>query len=79
MPDIQNLVFTDLANANRNVNRWQVTCEVRDSNTGALIANVTVVWPDDLSAFTLAQRRSIQRQIVQRLIYMKAGLDAGDD
>jgi hypothetical protein len=81
MADFQNLVITDLANANRNVNRFQVEGQLRHSGTGEMLFDFTganaIVWPDGLASLTVQQRRSILRSVIRRLILMRAGLDDG--
>lgn len=74
MPDFQNLVISDLADANRTVNRWQVAVDLTDSETGAFIQHLTFIWPDDISGLAVAQKRALRAFVVEKAILMKAGL-----
>jgi len=81
MPDIQQLVITDLADITATVPRFQISCQVRDSQTNALLNDFTGAntfnFPGVLTTLTAQQKKSLLRGLVRRIIQMKAGLDDG--
>lgn len=81
MPDFQSISITDLADASVTVPRFQVSCQVKDSQTGAILSDFTganaLTFPNALGTLTAQQKRSLLRGLVRRMILMKAGLDDG--
>lgn len=79
MPDLQNFSVTPGTAANVNIQRFTIECQITDSNTGAVLHDFTganaIQWPSVMGTLTAAQRRSILQDIVNRIIYMRAGLE----
>lgn len=81
MPDFQSLGITDLADASVTVPRFQISCKVTDSQTGAVLSDFTganaLTFPNALATLTAQQKKTLLRGLVKRMILMKAGLDDG--
>lgn len=81
--DYQNVSFSALGAASFNVQQFEVSLEVRDSTTNALLFNLTganrVRFPQDLAGLTAAQRRTIVRRIIEYLIKLRIGEDIGEE
>lgn len=80
MPDLQNFSITPLSNASVNVPRFRIECVITDSQTGAVILDLTgasaIVFPTDLGSIfpTAAERREFIDHLAHYLIRKKAGL-----
>ena len=82
MADFLDLNVTAGSNINVNVQRFTVEVRVVDSqNQNTVIADFTganaIVWPNVLGTLTAAQRRALLKQLMMRIILVKAGLDDG--
>lgn len=75
MPDIQNFAITRLAPASLTVPRWQLSGQVTDSKTGAVLADFTganvVNFPGILGTLTNAQQDELVNLIVTWLVQKK--------
>lgn len=80
MPDFQSFSITRLANQNMSVPRWSVSVQVTDSQTGAVIRDLTganaIVFPTVLGSLTAAQQDRVVEQMVHLLIRLRAGLES---
>jgi hypothetical protein len=71
MPDLQNFDVSPLAGT-VNMPRFAIECRITDSATGAVIADFTganaIVFPNELTGWTAAERRQFVRIIARHLI-----------
>lgn len=80
MPDLQNFQITPLANASVNVPRFRIECVITDSQTGAVLQDLTganaIIFPNDLGTLftTTEERREFVRDLARILIRQKTGL-----
>lgn len=80
MPDLQEFSITLLTNATVNVPRFRIECVITDSQTGAVLQDLTganaIVFPTDLGTIfpTAAEKREFIDQLAHYLIRKKAGL-----
>lgn len=81
MPDLQNYSRTFLGAANVNVPRVQISAQVTDSTTGAVLADFTganvILFPAVMSTLTQQQRQKVADTIATMLVLMRAGFDDG--
>lgn len=81
MPDFLNFSITDLPDITATVPRFRIECEVRDSQTSALLFDFTganaLTFPGVLTTLTAPQRKSLLRGLVRRIIQMKTNADDG--
>lgn len=81
MPDLQKFLLTSLTNATVNVPRFRIECELTDSQTGAVILDLTganaIIFPTDLGTIlpTAAEKREFVEMIAHYLVRKKAGLN----
>ena len=80
MPDLQNFSITNLSATNVNMPRFRIECQVTDSQTGAVLVDLTgasaIIFPHDLpSLFTTTEdRREFVRDLAHILIRQKTGI-----
>ena len=78
MPDLQQFTITSLSSANVNVPRARIEARVVDSQTGALIADLTganaITFPGVLTQLTVDQRRELIELVATWLIQVRAGV-----
>jgi len=80
MPDLQNFSITALTNATVNVPRFRIECQITDSQTGAVLQDLTganaIIFPTDLGTLfpTAAEKREFIDQLAHYLVRRKAGL-----
>ena len=80
MPDLQSFSITPLANASVNVPRFRIECQITDSQTGAVLQDLTganaINFPTDLPTLfpTTAERREFIDQLAHYLVRKKANL-----
>lgn len=79
MPDLHNFSITPLGNANVNVPRAQIECQVVESVVnGAVLADFTganaIIFPGVISTLTAADRQELAQMIANWLVLKKAGL-----
>lgn len=81
MPDLQNFSRTFLGASNVNVPRVQISAQITDSTTGAVLADFTganvIIFPAVLSTLSAAQRQKIADMIATTLVLMRGGFDDG--
>ena len=81
MPDLQNFSITQLSATNVNMPRFRIECQVTDSQTGAVLVDLTgasaIVFPHDLPTLfpTAAERRDFVQDLAHILVKKKVGLD----
>lgn len=78
MPDMQNFAVTRKAAAQINTQTHELSAQITDSATGAVLADFTgqnaPVWPAVLNSLTPDQQDQIVGQVAQEVLLMKAGL-----
>ena len=78
MPDFKNFSIAALSTANVSVPRFTISVQVVNSQTGALITDLTganaLAFPGVLTSLTVQQRRDLLDLLVNQLILIKAGL-----
>ncbi len=79
MPDLSNFVITPLAAANVNVPRATISCVVKNSQTGAIIADFTganeISFPGVITTLTGPERLELAKMVATWLVFKKAGLN----
>lgn len=81
MPDMQDFLITSMTSANVNVPRFRIECQITDSQTGAVLQDLTganaIVFPTDLGAIfpTAAEKREFIDTLAHYLVRKKAGLN----
>jgi len=80
MPDLQNFSITALTNATVNVPRFRIECQITDSQTGAVLQDLTganaIIFPTDLGTIlpTAQEKRDFVDHLAHYLVRKKAGL-----
>ena len=80
MPDLQNFSITTQSATNVNMPRFRIECQVCDSQTGAVLQDLTganaIIFPHDMPSLftTTEERREFVRDLARILIRQKTGL-----
>lgn len=68
MGDLSNFSITRNGSVTTSIPKFDITCDVVDSQTGAFIKNLSGTFPNSLSNFTAAEIEEVFRALVLSLI-----------